>query len=299
MDEKQVLLHKKQQRTPEFLAINPLGKVPALQVCYYLCCLHWHSAPREPCSRSVQTFTSRTGSESWLPLGLLCRMMMASACQRAVPSWGTLLSSTLCLITGIQVSQAWWMCGVFVHVVLLLMYGGQVNLTSASLQLISEENCGTLCRSGPPSFIVLATVALRQTLVCFALHAGDARLRARVDAAMDWHHMTIRRGCTAQVHKPSNSWTFLITFYATTPAVWMQVQFAICSEASLYRLSLQCTPASGESFVLPTCITPNVKGSPDRCGTGYLRLCPVSRAAKSRHGMVRPSSEKLSRSGPP
>lgn len=28
---------------------------------------------------------------------------------------------------------------------------------------------------------------------------GDVRLRARVDAALDWHHMTIRRGCTAQV----------------------------------------------------------------------------------------------------
>ena len=32
VEEKPVPLHKKEQRTPEYLAINPLGKVPALQV---------------------------------------------------------------------------------------------------------------------------------------------------------------------------------------------------------------------------------------------------------------------------
>lgn len=32
VDEMPVPLHKNQQRTPEYLAINPLGKVPALQV---------------------------------------------------------------------------------------------------------------------------------------------------------------------------------------------------------------------------------------------------------------------------
>lgn len=88
VDEKQVLLHKKQQRTPEFLAINPLGKVPALQ------------------------------DEDGFCLPESCAILRYLAAKYRVP-------------------DHWY--------------------------------------------------------------PGDARLCARVDAALDWHHMTIRRGCTAQI----------------------------------------------------------------------------------------------------
>ena len=32
IDEKQTLIHKKQHRSPEYMAINPLGKIPCLKV---------------------------------------------------------------------------------------------------------------------------------------------------------------------------------------------------------------------------------------------------------------------------
>ncbi len=32
IDERQILIHKKQQRSPDYLAMNPLGKIPCLKV---------------------------------------------------------------------------------------------------------------------------------------------------------------------------------------------------------------------------------------------------------------------------
>lgn len=155
------------------------------------------------------------------------------------------------------------------------------------------------------------SICARGFFVISTVHAGDARLRARVDAAMDWHHMTIRRGCTAQVQKQSISWTFLFSLNTTFPASCMGFNGQVLSTpASLsfrfsHHFAFQHLVKSAPVFRQLTSLrhTPTLfrsvrGGFSDRFGTEYLRQCRVSQAVESRLAMVKASSGKHSRSEP-
>lgn len=96
VEEKLVPLHKNQQRTPDYLAINPLGKVPALQVQRSYVCLWQFTFNLTYMFSFIQPILSRSTEV------LCCRTRTASACRRAVPYCGTWHPNTTRQTTGTQ-----------------------------------------------------------------------------------------------------------------------------------------------------------------------------------------------------